>query len=52
MSTEMANLVKEGSERTAPMVGRMRETSSSGVTGGALGLVDWPPMSRMVGGCF
>jgi len=50
VSTEIANLEKEGSARMAFMVGRTREVSSSGEIWGACGRVDWPPMSRIVGG--
>ena len=52
VSTEMASLSKQASERIARIVGRMRESSSSGEIWGACGRVDWPPMSRTVKGCF
>ena len=50
MSIEMARVAKEGSERRSFIVGRVRESSSSGETWGARGRVDWPPMSRTMTG--
>ena len=52
VSTLMARGEKVGSARMARMVGRMRVSSSSGGMGVALGRVDCPPMSRIVGGCL